>query len=64
MYNKFDEIENILLNNLQIDILALTEARITKNITDNELKILDFGFVRCDAENRFTGGVVVYVRRR
>ena len=63
MYNKFDEIENYLLNNRHIDILALTESRITKNISDNEIKIDDFDLLRCDAESSFTGGVTVYVRR-
>ena len=48
-YNKFDEIDNYLLNNRHIDILALTESRKTKNITDNELKIDDFDLIRYNA---------------
>lgn len=41
----------------------MTESRITNNITDDELKIQDFNMIRCDAENGYSGGVVVYVRQ-
>ena len=60
-YNKFDEIEHYLLNNLIIVILALTESRIAENISDEELKINDFDLVRYDSESSFTSSVTVYV---
>lgn len=42
-------------------ILCLTEARVTADISDVELKILNYSCVRCDSDSRHTGGVLVYV---
>ncbi|KMQ86032.1 hypothetical protein RF55_15103 [Lasius niger] len=43
-------------------IVALSETRVDDSIEEFEINIKDYSCVRCDAENRFTGGVVVYIR--
>ncbi|KAK2578422.1 hypothetical protein KPH14_000969 [Odynerus spinipes] len=43
-------------------MVMLSEARVDANIEDFELNIRGYNQVRCDAENRYTGGVVVYIR--
>lgn len=43
-------------------ILALSETRLTVEIEDSEVNVPGYSIVRCDAENRNTGGVLLYVR--
>lgn len=42
--------------------LALSETRLIPEIEDSEINMPGYSVVRCDAENRNTGGVIVYVR--
>jgi exonuclease III len=42
--------------------LALSETRLTEDIEDSEVNVLGYSMIRCNAENRNTGGVVLYVR--
>lgn len=43
-------------------IILLSEARTTDQVEDVELDISGYKTVRCDSSNRYTGGVVVYVK--
>lgn len=43
-------------------ILALSETRLIDDIEDSEVNVPGYSIARCDAENRNTGGVVLYVR--
>lgn len=47
--------------NFKPKILFLSETRTVKGMTDNELKLENYNLLRCDAKNRHTGGVAVYV---
>ncbi|XP_011636472.1 uncharacterized protein LOC105426752, partial [Pogonomyrmex barbatus] len=42
--------------------LALSETRLIEDIEDNEVNVSGYNMTRCNAENRNTGGVVLYVR--
>jgi hypothetical protein len=42
-------------------IVILTETRQTVDDIDTFLNIQNYSFVRCDASNRHTGGVMIYV---
>jgi len=42
--------------------LALSETRLTDEIEDNEVNIPGYNMIRCNAANRNTGGVVLFVR--
>ena len=43
-------------------IVALSESRLTDEIEDSEVNVPGYVIIRCDAENRYTGGVILYVR--
>lgn len=43
-------------------IIALSETRVTAEIGDSEVCMPGYSVIRCDAENRNTGGAIVYVR--
>ncbi|KAM0730334.1 hypothetical protein ACS0PU_002663 [Formica fusca] len=42
--------------------IALSETRLTAEIEDSEVNVPGYSIIRCDAENRNTGGVVLYIR--
>ena len=42
-------------------MLLLTEARITPDINDFEIKIDGYRNTRCNSDNRYTGRVICYV---
>lgn len=46
----------------QIDVLVLTEARITADIENEEIQLQGYKIIRCNSENRHTGGIVCYVK--
>lgn len=46
----------------KFEILAVTEARITEHITDHEINIAGFNVIRCHSANRYTGGIVCYIK--
>lgn len=55
-----DEIKHFIGSNC-IEILSLTETRITPEINDFEIKIDGYSNTRCNSDNRYTGGVICYV---
>lgn len=57
-----DEIQHEIFQKVQPAIVALTETRITAEMEDSEVSVPGYSVVRCDAENRNTGGVILYVR--
>jgi len=42
--------------------LALSETRLIEDIEDNEVNVLGYSMIRCNAEKRNMGGIVLYVR--
>lgn len=48
---------------LQPDILCCTETRITSDINDGEILINNYECLRSNSTSRFSGGVIVYVRK-
>ncbi|XP_025268586.1 uncharacterized protein LOC112639318 [Camponotus floridanus] len=57
-----DEIFHQIMKKRNPAVVALSETRVDANIEDFEINIRGYNQVRCDAENRYTGGVVVYIR--
>lgn len=57
-----DEIFHQIMKKRNPAVIALSETRVDANIEDSEINIRGYSQVRCDAENRYTGGVVVYIR--
>src|SRR5436309_2179760 len=57
-----DEIRHQIMEKINPAILALTETRLTDVIEDSEVNIPGYYIIRCNAENRNTGGVVLYIR--
>ncbi|XP_024874869.1 uncharacterized protein LOC112456507, partial [Temnothorax curvispinosus] len=57
-----DEIQHLFMKRRRPTILALTETRLTPEIEDSEVNVPGYSVVRCDAENRNTGGVLLYVK--
>lgn len=43
-------------------IIALSETRLIAEIKDSEVNIPGYNMIKCDAENRNTGRVALYVR--
>lgn len=41
--------------------IALSKTRLTAEIEDSEVNVPGYSIIRCDAENRNTGGVVLYI---
>lgn len=42
-------------------LLALSETKLIAEIEDSEVNVPGYNVVRCDAENRNTGGVMLYI---
>lgn len=57
-----DEIQHLILKKINPALLALAETRLTEDIDDNEVNVPGYSVTRCNAENRNTGGVALYVR--
>lgn len=57
-----DEILHQIMKRRNPAFVALSEARITQDIEDCEVNVPGYSIVRCDAENRNTGGVILYVK--
>lgn len=62
LFNKIEEIKFYVERDKQIDVLALTEARITEDIEDDEINLQGYKIIRCNSENRYTGSVVYYIK--
>lgn len=57
-----DEMQHQITEKLKPAFLALSETRLTDEIEDREINITGYYTVRCNAENKNTGGVVLYIR--
>lgn len=57
-----DEIQHLILKKINPAFLALSETRLTEDIEDNEVNVQGYSMSRCNAKNRNTGGVALYVR--
>jgi len=54
-----DEIQHQIIKKINPAFLALSKTRLTENIEDN---VLGYSTIRCNAETRNTGEVILYVR--
>jgi hypothetical protein len=52
----------IIVSEWKPKIICLSETRQTKDILDQELVIDNYELIRCDSNNRRTGGCVIYVK--
>ena len=59
--NKIDSMRLLLLNN-HFDVLTISETWLTKNISDPELNIQGYSFVRNDRKSKKGGGCMIYIR--
>ncbi|KAL6254079.1 hypothetical protein P5V15_014697 [Pogonomyrmex californicus] len=57
-----DEIQDYM-KGMNLAIMALSKTRLVPEIEDSELNVPGYDLVRCDGENRNTGGVVIYIRK-
>lgn len=51
-----------IMKRMNPTIVALSETRITQDIEESEVNVPGYSIIRCDAENRYTGGVSIYVK--
>jgi len=56
-----DEIQDYM-KRMNFAVVALSETRLISEIEDSEVNAPGYSLVRCDGENRNTGGVMVYIR--
>jgi exonuclease III len=52
-----------LINTNEPKILCLSETRVTKDIEDFEIDIDGYQCIRGDSSSRYTGGVIMYVKK-
>ncbi|KYN00041.1 hypothetical protein ALC62_09196 [Cyphomyrmex costatus] len=57
-----EELQHQIMKKINPACMALSETRLTEEIEDSEVSVPGYNMIRCDAENRNTGGVVLYVR--
>lgn len=57
-----DEIHNQIVKKIHPAVIALSETRLTSEIEDCEVNVPGYDIIRCDAENRSTGGAILYLR--
>lgn len=62
MTSKYDEIKHYLERS-DCDVVALTEARITTDIANDEIQVEGYNTIRCNSESRYTGGTVCYIKK-
>jgi len=51
----------LAISELNPELFCCTESRITNDIQESELSILDYKTVRSDSISRFSGGVTVFI---
>lgn len=56
-----DEIQDYM-KRMNLAVVALSETRLIPEIEDSEVNTQGYSLVRCDGENRNTGGVMLYIR--
>ncbi|RLU18849.1 hypothetical protein DMN91_009207, partial [Ooceraea biroi] len=54
------KIQQQVMKKMNPAVLVLSETRLIADIEDNEVNIPGYSVVRCDAENRYTGGVMMH----
>jgi hypothetical protein len=54
-----EEIQDYI-KRMNFSIVALSETRLVPEIDDREINVLGYDLVRCDGENRNTGGYDIY----
>lgn len=59
--NKYEIVR--LVDEVQPYILCLSETRVTEDVLNVEVDIKNYECVRCNSENRYTGGVLVFIRK-
>lgn len=57
-----DELHHSIMKGINPALVTLSEARVNPDVEDCEINIPGYSVVRCDSENRNTGGVVIYNR--
>jgi len=57
-----EEIQHQIIKKMNPAFLLLSETRLIDEIDDNEVNVPGYSVARCDAENRHTGGVMLYIR--
>lgn len=57
-----DEIQHQIMKKMNPAFVALSETRVIAEIEDFEVNVLGYSMIRCDAENRNTGEVILYIR--
>lgn len=55
-----DEIHHSIMKGINPALVVLSETRLIPDIEDYEVNCMGYSMVRCDAENRNTGGVAIY----
>jgi len=52
-----EEIQHQIMKKMNPVILALSESKLIPEIEDSEVNVPGYSVVRCDSENRSTGGL-------
>lgn len=63
LYKNKNQLE-IFIEEVQPDIIMLSETHITKEIEECEVAISGYNLIQCYSHSRHTGGVAVYVRNK
>lgn len=54
----------VLIKEKKPIMICLSETRLTDDINEQEIAIKGYNVIRCDSHTRFTGGVLIYIRKR
>ena len=52
----------LLLTNLSIDVMCVSETWLNESITDNTINIAGYDIIRCDRVSNTYGGVAILIR--
>jgi len=58
-----DEIQGYM-KRMNLAVVALSETRLISEIEDSEVNVPGYSLVRCNGENRNTGGVMSLYKKR
>jgi len=53
----------VFMKNEKYNIYCFNECHITPEITEQELQVDGYYFLRCDSLSRHTGGIIMYVAK-
>ena len=59
---KIEEIKNLIFEE-SLDILCLTETKLTKNISNSRVQVQGYDFLRLDRKHKMGGGLLVYYKK-